>query len=90
MVAFDSVTVKSMLSPSSALPPETSARGVTDSSSSSMVPVALAVPSVAFCGFDSVSVNVSSSSSVLSSVVLTVTVFDVSPAANVSVPDVAV
>ena len=60
------------------------------SSSSSMVPVAVASPSVAPPAFDSVSVKVSSFSSAESSVVSTRTVFDVVPAAKVSVPDAAV
>ena len=60
------------------------------SSLSLIVPVAVASPSVAFAGLDSVSVNVSFSSSTESSVVATLTVFEVSFAANVSVPDAAV
>ena len=55
-----------------------------------IVPVAVASPSVAFAGLDNVSVKVSFSSSAESSVVATSTVFDVSLAANVSVPDCAV
>ena len=54
-----------------------------------IVPVAVASPSVAFAGLDSVSVKVSSSSSMESSVVVVLTVFDVSFAANVRVPDSA-
>ena len=54
-----------------------------------IVPVAVASPSVAFAGLDSVSVKVSSSSSMESSVVVMLTVFDVSFAANVRVPDSA-
>ena len=54
------------------------------------MPVADAVPSVALAGFDSVSVNVSSSSCSESSVVSTLTVADVSFAAKVSVPDALV
>ena len=56
-----------------------------DTSSSLIVPVAVASPSVAFAGLDNVSVRVSSSSSTESSVVATLSVFDVSFAANVSV-----
>ena len=64
--------------------------GTTSPSSSLIVPVAVESPSVAFAGLDSVSVKVSFSSSSESSVVSTLTVFDVSFAANVSVPDAAV
>ena len=59
--------------------------------SSSIVPVAVAVPSVAGAdGFDSVSVKVSSASFKRSLVVGTDTVPDPSPAGIISVPDVAV
>ena len=64
--------------------------GGSDSSSSSIVPVASASPSVAPDGFDSSTVNVSSSSSAESSAVCTRTVCDVAFAAKVSVPDAAV
>ena len=61
--------------------------GVVATSLSLIVPMAVASPSVAFAGLDNVSVKVSSSSSTESSVVATLTVFEVSFAANVSVPD---
>ena len=64
--------------------------GTTSPSSLLMVPDAAASVSVAFVGLESVSVKVSSSSPAESSVVSTLTVFDVSFAANVSVPDAAV
>ena len=54
------------------------------------MPVAAASPNVAPDGFDSSSVNVSSSSSTESSVVCTCTVCDVAFGAKVSVPDAAV
>ena len=54
-------------------------------SPSLIVPVA-PLASVAFTGALSFTVNVSSASSTASSTVATVTVFAVSPAANVSVP----
>ena len=54
-------------------------------SSSAIVPVALAVPSVAFVCSLSVTVNSSWSSLRVSSAVATLTVFAVSPAVNVSV-----
>jgi len=60
------------------------------SSSSLIVPVAAALPSVAFVGPDKVSVKVSSSSSAESADVKTLTAFDVSFAPNVNVPDDAV
>ena len=50
------------------------------------MPVPVASPSVAFVGPLSVTVNVSSASSVVSSAVLTVNVFEMSPGLNVSVP----
>ena len=89
MLASDSDTVKATESPSAALASDTLTAGRL-SSSSLIVPVAVASPSVAFAGLDSVSVKVSSSSSAESSVVATLTVFVVSPAVNVSVPDCAV
>ena len=55
-----------------------------------MVPVASASETRAPAAFDRVSVNVSSPSSCASSSTGTVTVFAVSPAAKVSVPEVAV
>ena len=57
-------------------------------SPSLIVPVAVvpSLASVAFTGALSFTVNVSSASSTASSTVATVTVFAVSPAANVSVP----
>ena len=55
-----------------------------------IVPVAVASPSVALVGLDSVSVKVSSSSAAESSVVATLTVCEVPPTSNVSVPDAAV
>ena len=58
-------------------------------SSSAIVPVALARASVAPAGADSASVSVSASSVSASSSRATVTVFCVSPAANVSVPEAA-
>ena len=64
--------------------------GVVATSSSLIVPVAVALPSVAFAGLDNVSVKVSSSSSTESSVVATLTIFEVSFATNVSVPECAV
>jgi hypothetical protein len=45
---------------------------------------------VAFTGLERWSVNVSSSSSTASPVIATVTVFEVCPGANVSVPEAAV
>ena len=50
------------------------------------MPVPVPSPSVAFVGPLSVTVNVSSASSVVSSAVLTVNVFEMSPGLNVSVP----
>ena len=55
------------------------------SSSSAIVPVALAVPNAAFVCPLSVTVNSSWSSLRVSSTVATLTVFAVSPAVNVSV-----
>ena len=61
------------------------------SSSSVMVPVAVALSSITLAdGFDSISVKVSSDSSTVSGVVSTDTVLDSSFALNVSVPDDAV
>src|SRR5262245_66690813 len=52
-----------------------------------MVPMADAVPSVApLPGFDSITVKPSSDSITVSAATLTVTVFDVSPAAKLTVP----
>ena len=81
--------MKATASPSDALAPDTLTDGRL-SSLSLIVPVAVASPSVAFVGLDSVSVKVSFSSSTESSVVAMLTVFEVSFAANVSVPDWAV
>ena len=64
--------------------------GVVDTSLSLIVPVAVASPRSAPEALLRVSVNVSSSSSTESSVVATLTVFEVSFAANVSVPLAAV
>ena len=92
----DSETVKLTAAPSVALASDTLSVGGSSSvitgggggsSSSMMVPVAIASASVAFVGLDNVSVKVSSCSSL---VVSTLTVCDVSLAANVSVPLVAV
>ena len=58
----------------------------TTASSLVMVPVAVAVPSLAPEGAESVTVNVSSGSTVASPVTATLIVLDVSPAANVKVP----
>ena len=90
LLAGDSETVNTTADPSVALASATLSAGSGVSSLSSIVPVAVESPSVAFVGLDSVSVKVSSSSSTVSSVVATLTVFDVSFAANVSVPDAAV
>ena len=51
-----------------------------------IVPVAVAVPSVAPDGLDKVTVNVSSASTAVSPVTFTATVCEVTPAANVTVP----
>ena len=82
--------MNAIVSPSVALASDTLTVGVGVSSSSLIVPIPLASSSVAFDGFDSVSVKVSFSSSTESSVVETLTVVDVSFALNVSVPDAAV
>ena len=58
-------------------------------SSFRMVPTAVAVPSTAFVGDDSVSTSVSSGSTAVSPSTVTATVPLVCPAANVSVPVVA-
>ncbi len=58
-------------------------------SSSVIVPVPTAAPSVALVGLVSVTVNVSLASSSRSPFTSTVTVWLVSPGANVSVPDAA-
>ena len=64
--------------------------GVTGSSSSLMVPVAVPVAMVAPVGLPRVTVKVSSGSSSVSSVVWTEMVFESSSAAKVSVPDAPV
>ena len=83
-LAGDSVTVKLTSLPSAAAASATLSDGAP--SSSAIVPVPVPSPSVAFVGPLSVTVNVSSASSVVSSAVLTVNVFEVSPGANDSVP----
>ena len=64
--------------------------GVTGSSSSLMVPVAVPVAMVAPVGLPRVTVKVSSGSSSVSSVVWTEMVLESSSAAKVSVPDAPV
>ena len=65
--------------------------GATATSSLRIVPVAFeSVPSVAPLGADKVIVNVSSASTAVSPVTATLTVCEVTPAANVNVPDAAV
>ena len=59
------------------------------SSSSEMVPVPVAVARVAFTAPESASFTVSSGSSILSATTAAATVLAVSPAAKVSVPEVA-
>ena len=83
-LAADSVTVKLTSLPSAAAASATLSDGAP--SSSAIVPVPVPSPSVAFVGPLSVTVNVSSASSVVSSAVPTVNVFEVSPGANDSVP----
>ena len=81
-LATDSVTVKVSVPPSL---PDTSFTLSVASSSSVIVPVAVASVSVAFVGLDSVSLNVSSSSSMVSLAVGTAIVPVVAPAGIVSV-----
>ena len=83
-LAADSVTVKLTSLPSAAAASATLSDGAP--SSSAIVPVPVPSPSVAFVGPLSVTVNVSSTSSVVSSAVPTVNVFEVSPGLNDSVP----
>ena len=64
--------------------------GTTAVSSLVMVPVAVAVPSVAPVGADSVTVRVSVGSTVVSPVTATLTCWESTPGAKVMVPDVAV
>ena len=83
-LAAESVTLKSISSPSSAAAPATLTVG--GLSSLLMVPVPIASVMVALDGLDSVTVKVSSSSSVLSSLVPIEAVIEVSPGEKVSVP----
>ena len=76
-LAGDSVTVKLTSLPSAAAASATLSDGAP--SSSAIVPVPVPSPSVAFVGPLSVTVNVSAASSVVSSAVLTVNVFEMSP-----------
>ena len=87
---FDSVTVK--LSGFDPLLPSLIAAGLAIESVASsllMVPVALALPRIALTGFDSVTVKVSFGSTRVSPFTCTVTVWEVSPAANVRSPETA-
>ena len=87
-LAGDSETVKFTACPSATLASDGVSTGIP--SLSLIVPVAVASPRDAFVGLDNVSVKVSISSSLASSVVGTLTVFDVAFASNVNVPLVAV